>query len=218
MDELMASIGQTENEQELYALLSPYSGRQLSIRFMVSLLSWEPDWQRSLAILDWINDKALYTPSVFAYNVVLHCCVTCFEQSSGGLHMACSMKCINVFGKAKLFQEARLLLKEMREVGVRPDTVSYSTLLTIYVENQKFVEALSIFSEINVVKCPLDLTTCNVMIDVYGQLDMVKEADRLFWSMRKIGIEPNVVSYNTLLRVCGEAELFGEAIHLFRLM
>lgn len=71
MDELLASIGETKNEQELYSVLSPYKGRQLSMRFMVSILSRESDWQRSLAILDWINEEALYTPSVFAYNVVL---------------------------------------------------------------------------------------------------------------------------------------------------
>jgi pentatricopeptide repeat protein len=44
---------------------------------------------------------------------------------------------INVFGKAKLFREAHLLIKVMWTVGVLPDTVSYSTLLTMYL-NQKF--------------------------------------------------------------------------------
>ena len=39
----------------------------------------------------------------------------------------------NVFGKAKLFREARLLIKEMRDVVVMPDTASYSTFLSIFV-------------------------------------------------------------------------------------
>ncbi|KAI3474826.1 hypothetical protein Pfo_030137 [Paulownia fortunei] len=275
MDELLYSIGQASDEHELYALMSPYKSRSLSIRFMVSLLSREPDWQRSLALLDWINEEALYTPSVFAYNVVLRnvlrakqwqiayglfdemreralspdrytysTLITHFGKEGlfddalswlqkmeqdrlsrklGDYSKAISIfsrlkrsgitpdlvaynSMINVFGKAKLFREARSLISEMRMAGVMPDTVSYSTLLTMYVENQKEI------------KCLLDLTTCNIMIDVYGQLDMAKEADKLFWRMRKIGIEPNVVSYNTLLRVYGDAELFGEAIHLFRLM
>ncbi|PIA28889.1 hypothetical protein AQUCO_06500015v1, partial [Aquilegia coerulea] len=98
---------------------------------------------------------------------------------------------INVFGKAKLFREAKRLLYEMRQVGVVPDSVSYSTLIGTFVENKRFIEALSIFSEMK-------------------EIDMAKEADRLFWSMRKMEIEPNVVSYNTLLRVY--------SIHLFRLM
>ncbi|KAJ6763458.1 hypothetical protein OIU79_024079 [Salix purpurea] len=71
MTELLLSISQTQNEQQLYSLLSPYKDRQLSIRFMVSIISRESDWQRSLALLDWINDIARYSPSVFAYNVVL---------------------------------------------------------------------------------------------------------------------------------------------------
>ncbi|CAA6670391.1 unnamed protein product [Spirodela intermedia] len=121
---------------------------------------------------------------------------------------------------AGLLQEARGLLAEMEEEeeAVRPDMVSYSTLLTAYVENRRYVEALSLFSHMRERRVPPDLTTCNIMIDVYGQLGMPREADRLFWSMRRLGVEPSVVSYNTLLRVYGEAELFGEAVHLFRLM
>ena len=71
MEDLLKSIAQTASEEELFALLSPYKGRQLSVRFMVSLLSRESDWQRSIALLDWINEIALYTPSVFVYNVVI---------------------------------------------------------------------------------------------------------------------------------------------------
>ncbi|KAH0667469.1 hypothetical protein KY285_028675 [Solanum tuberosum] len=171
--------------------MSPYKGRNLSMRFMVTLLS-----------------LALYTPSVFAYNVALRNVLRAKQwQLAYGLFDEMRQRAlspdrlktsgitpdlvayntmINVFGKAKLFREAQLLIKEMRSVGVLPDTVSYSTLLTMYVENQKFLEALSVFSEMNEVKCSLDLTTCNIMIDVYGQLDMAKEADRLFWSMRKM--------------------------------
>ena len=71
MEDLLKSIAQTASEEELFALLSPYKGRQLSVRFMVSLLSRESNWQRSIALLDWINEIALYTPSVFVYNVVI---------------------------------------------------------------------------------------------------------------------------------------------------
>lgn len=98
MNHLLHAIGQTENEQELYCLMSRYKGRQLSIRFMVTLLSKEPEWKRSLALLDWINEEALYTPSVFAYNVVLR----------------------NVL-RAKQWELARGLFDEMRERAISPD-------------------------------------------------------------------------------------------------
>ncbi|CAI8597977.1 unnamed protein product [Vicia faba] len=301
MNEVLTSIAQTNNIEQLYAVMSPYNERQLSIRFMVSLLSREPDWQRSIALLDWMNEEAQYSPSLSAYNVVLRnvlrakqwqfahglfdemrqkglspdkytysTLITYFSKQglfdssffwlqqmerdriSGDLVLYSNLielsrkmcdyskaisifntckasakfvpdlivynTMISVFGKAKLFQEARLLIQEMRDNGVSPNTFSYSTLLALYVDNQKFVEALSLFAEMNEVKCPIDLTTCNIMIDVYGQVQMIKEADGFFWGMTKMGIEPNVVTYNTILRVYGEAELFGEAVHLFSLM
>lgn len=71
MDELLSSIHHISDERQLFALMLPCKNRCLSIRFMASLLSREPDWQRSLALLDWMNDEALYSPLVFTYNVVL---------------------------------------------------------------------------------------------------------------------------------------------------
>lgn len=321
MKELLTALSQTATPEELHAVMSPYldggssssgggssssGGRQrrpsLSLRFMVGLLSREPDWRRSLALLDWMLDTAGYPPSVFAYNVVLRNALRAGQWAlaaglfgemrarhalapdrysyatlisalgkAGRLEAALSWlqrmerdgvradlvlystlielarklgdhakavslfsrlrssgiapdlvaynSMINVFGKAGLLREARGLLAEMEEEeAVRPDTVSYSTLLTAYVDNRRYVEALSLFSHMRERRVPSDLTTCNIMIDVYGQLGMPREADRLFWSMRRLGVEPSVVSYNTLLRVYGEAELFGEAVHLFRLM
>ncbi|CAH2079969.1 unnamed protein product [Thlaspi arvense] len=70
MDELLDSIHQTQNEEELFAQLSSYKDRRLSIRFMVSLLSRENNWHKSLALLDWVHEEAKYTPSVFAFNMV----------------------------------------------------------------------------------------------------------------------------------------------------
>ncbi|KAG6398285.1 hypothetical protein SASPL_139740 [Salvia splendens] len=282
MEDLLPSIHSTSDDRLLFALMSPYKNRPLSIRFLVSLLSREPDWRRSLALLDWMHDEASYTPSVFAYNVALRNVLRAKQwEVAHGLfdemrHRALSpdrytySTLITQFGKEGLFNDAlswlqkmehdritgdlslylnlielsrmlcdyskaiaifsrlkksgitpdlaRSLIDEMKDAEVMPDTVSYSTLLTMYVENHKFLDALSLFSEMRETNCSLDLTSCNIMIEVYGQLDMAKEADMLFWSMRKLGIELNVVSYNTLLRVYGDAKLFGEAIHLFRLM
>lgn len=68
------------------------------MRFMVSLLSLETDWKRSLALLDWINEQALYTPSVYAYNVVIR----------------------NVL-RAKQWEVAHGLFEEMRHKALAPD-------------------------------------------------------------------------------------------------
>lgn len=65
---------------------------------MVSVLSREADWERSLAMLDWINEEAMYAPSVFAYNVVMR----------------------NVL-RAKQWEVAHGLFDEMRQKALAPD-------------------------------------------------------------------------------------------------
>ncbi|CAH2079849.1 unnamed protein product, partial [Thlaspi arvense] len=117
MYELLASNHQTQNEKELFSI---YKDRQLSIRFMVSLLSRENDWQRSLALLDWVHEEAKYTPSVFAYNVVLR----------------------NVL-RAKQFDIAHGLFDEMRRRALAPDRFTYSTLITSFGKEGMFDSALS---------------------------------------------------------------------------
>lgn len=124
MEDLLKSIAQTSNEEELFALLSPYKRRQLSVRFIVSLLSREPDWQRSLALLDWVNEVALYAPSVFVYNVVIR----------------------NVL-RAKQWVVAHGLFDEMRQRGLAADRYTYSMLITQFGKEGMFDSALFLASE-----------------------------------------------------------------------
>jgi pentatricopeptide repeat protein len=126
---------------------------------------------------------------------------------------------ISAYCSAGLMRDAlRVLTHDMATVGVVPDSVSYSTLLSAFVKRGRFLAALSLFSQMRNSKVRPDLTTFNIVIHAYGQLGLTREADRLFWSMPQLGVHPGVVTYNTMLRVYGDAELFSEAIQLFRLM
>ncbi|KAH7847560.1 hypothetical protein Vadar_027602 [Vaccinium darrowii] len=223
MGELLSSIQQTTNEHQLFDLMSPYKNQTLSIKFMVSLLSKEPDWQRSLALLDWINEQALYSPSVFAYNVVLRNVLRAKQwQLAHGLFDEMRERAVSPdkytyftlithFGKQGLFDDALSWLSKMEKDRVTGDLVLYSNLIELSRKLRDYSKAISVFSRLK----SSEMRSKGVIPDM---VDMTKEADRLFWNMTKMGIEPSVVSYNTLLRVYGEAELFGEAIHLFRLM
>ncbi|KAL0343923.1 UNVERIFIED_CONTAM: Pentatricopeptide repeat-containing protein, chloroplastic [Sesamum angustifolium] len=247
MEELLSSIGQTSDEHELYALMSPYKSRCLSVRFMVALLSREPDWQRSLALLDWMNEEALYSPSVFAYNVVLRNVLRAKQwEVAYGLFdemreraLSPDSNLIELSRKLCDFSKAISIFSRLKRSGIAPDLVAYNSMLNVFGKAKLFGEARSLIGEMRKAGFMPDTVSYSTLLtmyvenqkflealsvfsemreNVYGQLDMAKEADRLFWSMRKLGIEPNVISYNTLLRVYGDAELFGEAIHLFRLM
>ncbi|KAK9061736.1 hypothetical protein SSX86_018922 [Deinandra increscens subsp. villosa] len=188
MDELVQSINQTTNEHELFAVLSPYKSRQLSIRFMVTVLSRETDWQRSLALLDWINEHALYTPSVYAYNVVLR----------------------NVL-RAKQWEIAHGLFDEMRQRGLSPDRYTYSTLITQFGKEGKFDDALSWLQKMEQDHVSGDLVLYSNLIELSRKLCDYSKAISIFSRLKQSGISPDLVAYNSMINVFGKAKLFREA-------
>ncbi|PPS17115.1 hypothetical protein GOBAR_AA03447 [Gossypium barbadense] len=220
MDELLASISKTQNENDLFILLSPYKTRQLSIRFMVSLLSREKDWQRSLALLDWINEEARYSPSLFAYNVVIRNVVKAKEWAvAHGLFEEMREKgltpdrftystLITYFGKEGMFDLALSWLQKMENDGVSGDLVLFSNLIELSRKLRDYSKAISIFNKLKRSGIVRDLVCYNSMINVFGKAKLFREARLLVKEMREIGVMPDTVSYSTMLNMFVENSKF----------
>ncbi|KAJ6860639.1 hypothetical protein NC651_036891 [Populus alba x Populus x berolinensis] len=227
MTELLLSISQTQNEQQLYSLLSPYKDRQLSIRFMVSVISRESDWQRSLALLDWINDIARYSPSVFAYNVVLRNVLRAKQwDHAHGLFDEMRNRAlapdrytystlITHFGKAGMFDASLFWLQQMEQDRVSGDLVLYSNLIELSRKLCDYSKAISIFMRLKRSGIMPDLVAYNSMINVFGKAKLFREAKLLMKEMKEVGVMPDTVSYSTLLSVYVENEKFVEALSVF---
>ncbi|OIW14693.1 hypothetical protein TanjilG_33035 [Lupinus angustifolius] len=227
MDDLLSSISETQNEQQLFALLSRYSGRQLSIRFMVSLLSRQSDWQRSLAILDWINHKARYSPSLFAFNVVIRNVLRAKQwQLAHGLFDEMRQlglspdrytysTLITYFGKHGLFDSSLFWLQQMEQDNVPGDLVLYSNLIELSRKLCDYSKAISIFMRLKSSGITPDLVAYNSMINVFGKAKLFREARLLLHEMRENGVQPDTVSYSTLLTMYVENHKFVEALSMF---
>ncbi|KAL2898510.1 hypothetical protein RDABS01_040292 [Bienertia sinuspersici] len=227
MDDLLKSIAQTGDEAELFALLSPYKGRQLSVRFMVSLLSRESDWQRSIALLDWINDVALYTPSVYVYNVVIRNVLRAKQWVvAQGLFEEMRQRAlapdrytysmlITQFGKEGLFDSALSWLQKMEQDRVSGDLVLYSNLIELSRKLCDYSKAVSLFSRLKRSGIRPDLVAYNTMINVFGKAKLFFEAQDLLKEMRENGVKPDTVSYSTLLNMYVENHKFVEALSIF---
>ncbi|KAG9456879.1 hypothetical protein H6P81_001387 [Aristolochia fimbriata] len=211
MEQLLSSLGETGDPDQLRCVMSPYKNRQLSLRFIVSVLSREPDWQRSLALLDWMMEEARYSPFIFAYNVVLR----------------------NVL-RAGQWQLAVGLVDEMRATrGLTPDRFTYSTLISYFSkaesldtalswlqqmeQDRDYSKAISIFSRLKRAGITPDIVAYNSMINVYAKAGFFREARQLLDEMRFSGpsTAPDTVSYSTLLGALVEARRFVEALSLF---
>ncbi|KAL2240457.1 pentatricopeptide repeat-containing protein At5g39980, chloroplastic [Sesamum indicum] len=227
MEELLSSIGQTSDEHELYSLMSLYKSRSLSVRFMVALLSREPDWQRSLALLDWMNEEALYSPSVFAYNVVLRNVLRAkqwevayglFDEMRGRAlspDRYTYSTLITHFGKEGLFDDALSWLQKMEQDRVPGDLVLYSNLIELSRKLCDYSKAISIFSRLKRSGIAPDLVAYNSMLNVFGKAKLFGEARSLISEMRKAGVMPDTVSYSTLLTMYVENQKFLEALSVF---
>ncbi|KAH7846862.1 hypothetical protein Vadar_018967 [Vaccinium darrowii] len=227
MGELLSSIQQTTDEHQLFDLMSPYKNRTLSIKFMVSLLSKEPYWQRSLALLDWINEQALYSPSVFAYNVVMRNVLRAKQwQLAHGLFDEMRERAVSPdkytystlithFGKHGLFDDALSWLSKMEKDRVTGDLVLYSNLIELSRKLCDYSKAISVFSRLKSSGISPDLLVYNSMISVFGKAKLFREARLLVQEMRSKGVIPDTVSYSTLLSVYVENQMFADALSVY---
>ncbi|GAB2265246.1 hypothetical protein Dimus_000315 [Dionaea muscipula] len=195
MEDLLKSVSKTTNEQELYAMLSPFKQRPLSFGFMVSFLSREPDWQRSLALLDWIHEEASYKPSVLAYNLVLRSVL-----------------------RAKQWVVARGLFDEMRQRDLTPDRYTYSMLITHLGREGMFDSALALLLTMEEDRVAADLVLYTNLIHLCSRMCDYDKAISFFSRLKESGIRPDLSVYNTMINVFGKAKLYCQAALLLREM
>ncbi|XXG68258.1 hypothetical protein AAC387_Pa06g1384 [Persea americana] len=228
MEELMRSLSQTSTEEELHSIMSPYKERQLSLRFMVSVLSREPDWQRSLALLDWMLDVAGYRPSVFAYNVVLRNALRSGqwplarglvdEMRSRGISpdRFTYSTLITRLASAGLLDSALSFLHQMEELDrVSPDLILYCNLIELARKLCDYSKAISLFTRLRRSGITPDLIAYNSIINVYGKAKLFRDARLMLDEMREAGVPPDTVSYSTLLAALVEDGRFVEALSVF---
>jgi pentatricopeptide repeat protein len=101
---------------------------------MMNLLKLERDWQRSLALHDWMVEEGGYAASSFGYNIVIRNMLKAHRWTLGeGLVSEMIEKgvapdkftyssLISSFGKAGKFDSAVMWLQKMEERGVQPDS------------------------------------------------------------------------------------------------
>ncbi|KAM0953215.1 putative tetratricopeptide-like helical domain superfamily [Dioscorea sansibarensis] len=217
MNELLSLLSRTTTAEELHAVMSPYAGAGrtplLSLRFMVSLLSREPDWRRSVALLDWMLGPAGYPPSVFAYNVALRNALRAREWSfASGLvlemrsHHSLSpdrvtySTLISYLARAGLLDAALLWLRRMDSDRVPPDLVLHTTLIELALKLNDHSKAVSIASRLLGSSSPLDLVAFNSIIHAFARAGLLREAQQLLVAMRdNHQIPPDTVTYSTIL-------------------
>ena len=126
-------------------------------------------------------------PTVEAWNVVLSYCA-------------------QMEGPSRVVQ-AEDVMRRMREQGLAPDAVSYSSLVQAYVRNgeaERFDELLERMRGDGVLP---DLVLLNTLLNGYGRTLRWERAFELLRAWERDGVRPDATSYTHVLRACVGARL-----------
>ncbi|XP_068644150.1 pentatricopeptide repeat-containing protein At3g09650, chloroplastic-like [Aristolochia californica] len=105
---------------------------------------------------------------------------------------------------------------EMREKGIAPSKVSYTTLMKAFVVSGQPKMAHKVFDEM--LKDPrvkADLAAWNMLVEGYCRLGLVDIAKKIIETMKENGFYPNVSTYGSLANGIAVARKPGEALLLW---
>ncbi|KAI4354358.1 hypothetical protein L6164_003228 [Bauhinia variegata] len=111
--------------------------------------------------------------------------------------------CLQVFA----FDKVHYLQSDMETQGIKPNTVTYNTLIDAYGKAKKFQEMESILVEMLADEhCKPDVWTMNSTLRAFGSIGQIETMERCYEKYQNSGIQPNVQTFNILLDSYGKAE------------
>ncbi|XP_061353516.1 pentatricopeptide repeat-containing protein At5g48730, chloroplastic [Gastrolobium bilobum] len=111
--------------------------------------------------------------------------------------------CLQVFA----FDKVQSLLSDMAIRKIKPNTVTYNTLIDAYGKAKKFSEMESTLVEMLADRdCQPDVWTMNSTLRAFGNIGQIETMERCYDKFQTSGIQPNVQTFNILLDSYGKVE------------
>uniref|UniRef100_A0A2P2K6R6 Uncharacterized protein MANES_05G024400 n=1 Tax=Rhizophora mucronata TaxID=61149 RepID=A0A2P2K6R6_RHIMU len=114
-----------------------------------------------------------------------------------------------------LLDDARRLLNQMEEEGVKLDLVTWNSLISGYSMWNHTTEALDMLHKIKSSGLTPDVVSWTALISGCSQSGKFRESLEFFIQMQQEGIKPNSATISSVLRTCGGLSLLqkGKEIH-----
>ncbi|KNA15056.1 hypothetical protein SOVF_101710 [Spinacia oleracea] len=142
----------------------------------IKFMGESKDISRALNVYETINDEAVKN-NISICNSVLSCLI-----------------------KNKKFDKAMSMFKKMKQNGLQPDVVTYSTLLAGCLKlDHGYMKALQLVEELENSGILMDNVTYGTLIAVCASNGRCEEAEMYFMRMQAEGHSPNVYHYSSLL-------------------
>ncbi|KAL9242510.1 hypothetical protein vseg_016502 [Gypsophila vaccaria] len=97
------------------------------------------------------------------------------------------------------YKEVSRIYDQMQRAGLKPDVVSYASLIHAYGKARRELEAKAVFEEMLDAGVRPTHKAYNILLDAFAISGMVDEARDVFKCMRRDRITPDLCSYTTVL-------------------
>ncbi|XP_059663494.1 pentatricopeptide repeat-containing protein At4g16390, chloroplastic [Cornus florida] len=125
---------------------------------------------------------------------------------------------IKVFRKNKDLDKAEKLFDEMLERGIKPDNVTFSTIISCARRCSLPERAVEWFEKMPQFGCEPDDVTYSVMIDAYGRAGNVNMALSLYDRARTEKWRIDAVTFSTLIKIYGMSGNFDGSLNVYEEM
>ncbi|OVA02182.1 Smr protein/MutS2 C-terminal [Macleaya cordata] len=123
-----------------------------------------------------------------------------------------------VFRKSRNFGKAELLFDEMLKRGVKPDNITFSTIISCARMCSLPNKAVEWFEKMPSFGCNPDDVTYSAMIDAYGRAGNVDMALSLYDRARTEKWRIDLVTFSTLIKIYGVSGNFDGALNVYEEM
>ncbi len=192
---------------------------------LIRTFSYGKRYKEVLAVLD-IMDKGNIIPEPFHYTLFLKACTALIDLEAGKrvhdhilksgtkwdvfiqnalLHMY--SKCGDFASVSSLYTRNMkwfVMMLGMREIGLQPDAVTYSTLLAACTSTGNLLRGKEIHQALLKNKIPPTIKLQTSLINMYGKCKDLDTAFELYQEMKQLGLKPDDVTFTCLLTACAD--------------
>ncbi|KAF1878501.1 hypothetical protein Lal_00047170 [Lupinus albus] len=111
-------------------------------------------------------------------------------------------------------EDAEGFFNEMREMGVKPDVVTYNSLVDVYCKGREIEKAYKVLDEMRERDLSPDVITYTSIIGGLGLIGQPDKARDMLKEMKEFGCYPDVPAYNAVIRNFCIAKRLGDAYGL----
>ncbi|XP_022034630.1 pentatricopeptide repeat-containing protein At5g48730, chloroplastic [Helianthus annuus] len=155
---------------------------QESYTALLSAYSRSGLFRKAFSILDDMRNTPNCHPDVYTYSILIKSCLHFHE-----------------------FEKVQSLLSEMASQGIKPNTVTYNTLIDAYGKAKRFVDMESTLVEmLRQRECKPDVWTMNSTLRAFGGSGQIETMEKCYEKFLSAGIQPNVKTFNILLDSYGK--------------